>query len=53
LAQEGERLFALLGEQLQVKGLIVRRGSLIDPTLVKGQPHPPRRGEPSFDPDAD
>jgi IS5 family transposase len=55
LAQEGlgERLFALLEEQLQLKGLIVRRGSLIDATLVKGQPHPPRRGEPSFDPDAD
>jgi IS5 family transposase len=55
LAQEGlaERLFALLEEQLQAKGMIVRRGSLIDATLIKAQPHPPRRGEPSPDPDAD
>jgi len=49
----GERLFTLLEEQLQDKGLIVRRGSLIDATLVKAQPHPPRRGEASPDPDAD
>jgi len=49
----GERLFTLLEEQLQAKGLIVRRGSLIDATLVKAQPHQPRRGEPSPDPDAD
>jgi IS5 family transposase len=33
----GERLFALLDEQLQGKGLIVRRGSLIDATLIKAQ----------------
>jgi transposase, IS5 family len=49
----GESLFALLEEQLQAKGLIVRRGSLIDATLVKAQPHPPRRAEASPDPDAD
>ncbi len=49
----GERLFALLEEQLQAKGMIVRRGSLIDATLIKAQPHPPRRGEPSPDPEAD
>jgi IS5 family transposase len=49
----GESLFALLEEQLQAKGLIVRRGSLIDATLIKAQPHSPRRGEPSPDPDAD
>jgi transposase, IS5 family len=55
LAQEGlgESLFALLEEQLQAKELIVRRGSLIDATLIKAQPHPPRRGEASPDPDAD
>jgi IS5 family transposase len=34
----GERLFALLEEQLHAKGLIVRRGSLIDATLIKAQP---------------
>ena len=49
----GERLFALLEEQLEAKGLIVRRGSLIDATLIKAQPHQPRRGEPSPDPEAD
>jgi IS5 family transposase len=55
LAQEGltERLFALLEEQLDGQGLIVRRGSLIDATLVKAQPHPPRKGQVSPDPDAD
>ena len=49
----GETLFALLEEQLDAQGMIVRRGSLIDATLIKAQPHPPRRGEPSPDPDAD
>ena len=50
----GERLFALLEEQLQAKGLIVWRGSLIDATLIKAQPHPPSsRGEPNPDPEAD
>lgn len=47
----GERLFALLEEQLQGKGLIVRRGSLIDATLVKAQTRPTPKGEP--DPEAD
>ncbi len=49
----GEPLFAMLEEQLQAKGLIVRRGTLVDATLIKAQPHPPRRGEPSPDPEAD
>jgi IS5 family transposase len=49
----GERLFALLEEQLDAKGMIVRRGSLIDATLVKAQPHPPRKGQASPDPEAD
>jgi IS5 family transposase len=55
LAEEnlGERLFASLTEQLQAKGLIVRRGSLIDATLIKAEPRPPRRGQPSPDPEAD
>jgi transposase, IS5 family len=52
-ARLGERLFAMLEEQLQAKELIVRRGTLIDATLIKAQPHPRRRGEPSGDPDAD
>jgi len=49
----GERLFSLLEEQLDAKGLLVRRGSLIDATLVKAQPHAPRKGEASPDPEAD
>jgi IS5 family transposase len=49
----GESLFALLEEQLDAKGMIVRRGSLIDATLVKAQPHPPRKGQASPDPEAD
>jgi len=49
----GERLFSLLAEQLDAQGLIVRRGSLIDATLVKSQAHPPRKGEVSPDPEAD
>jgi len=52
-AELGESLFALLEEQLDAKGLIVRRGSLIDATLIRAQPHPPRRGEASPDPEAD
>jgi IS5 family transposase len=55
LAEEnlGERLFALLAEQLQAKGLVVRRGSLIDATLIKAQPRPLRRNQPSADPEAE
>ncbi len=49
----GEPLFAMLEEQLQAKGLIVRRGSLIDATLIKAQVHPPRRGQTSPDPEAE
>ena len=49
----GERLFAMLAEQLQAKGLIVRRGTLVDATLIKAQPRPPRRGQSSPDPEAE
>ncbi len=52
-ANLGERLFAMLEEQLKNKGLLVRRGSLVDATLIIAQPRPPRRGEPSGDPEAD
>ena len=55
LAEEslGERLFAMLAEQLDAKGLFVRRGTLVDATLIKAQPRPPGRGAPSPDPDAE
>jgi transposase, IS5 family len=39
-ADLGESLLGLLEKQLDAKGLLVRRGSLIDATLVKAQPHP-------------
>jgi IS5 family transposase len=52
-AKLGECLFAMLAEQLGAKGLIVRRGSLIDATLIQAQPHPPRRGQPSGDSEAE
>jgi IS5 family transposase len=52
-AELGERLFALLEEQLKAKGLLVRRGSLIDATLIKAQTHPTPKGEPNPDPEAD
>jgi IS5 family transposase len=55
LAQKGltERLSARLAEQLQAQGLFVRRGTLVDATLIKAQPRPPRRGQPSGDPEAE
>jgi len=55
LAEEnlGARLFALLEEQLAAQGLIVRRGSLIDATLIKAQTRPTPKGEPNPDPEAD
>ena len=49
----GKRLFALLAEQLDVQKLIVRRGSLIDATLIKAQLRPPQRGQPSRDSEAE
>lgn len=52
-ANLGERLFAMLAEQLTAKRLIVRRGTLVDATLIKAQVRPPRRGEASSDPDAE
>jgi IS5 family transposase len=49
----GEGLLVLLAAQLDAQGLLVKQGSLIDATLLKAQPRPPRKGQPSPDPDAD
>ena len=49
----GPRLLGLLDEQLQGQGLIVRQGSLVDATLLKAQPRPPKKGQASPDPEAD
>ena len=43
----GEKLFELIQDQLDARGLIVRRGSLIDASLVKAH------RKPGGDPDAD
>lgn len=47
-----ERLFAELDRQLEEAGLILRRGTLLDATLIPAASTPPRRGRPSRDPDA-
>jgi IS5 family transposase len=49
----GEPLLALLAAQLDAQGLLVKQGSLIDATLLKAQPRPPRKGQSSLDPEAD
>jgi transposase, IS5 family len=60
LAADGlaERVFAEIARQLEAKGLIVKRGTLIDASLVAARARPPQKdgmGEqvtPSADPDA-
>jgi IS5 family transposase len=63
LAHDGlvDQVFAEISRQLQAKNLILKRGTLIDASLVAAHAHPPRkpRGEttdappkPSADPDA-
>jgi transposase, IS5 family len=55
----GERLFGEINRQLEAMGLIVKRGTLLDATLVQASVRPPRErssvpGEGSpHDPDAD
>jgi len=49
----GERLFELIEDQLDANELIVRRGSLIDASLVRAHSRPPGLGKASKDPDAD
>jgi IS5 family transposase len=62
LAADGlvDRVFAEINRQLEVKGLIVKRGTLIDASLIAARARPPSRPEaeeaqpakPSADPDA-
>jgi transposase, IS5 family len=61
LAAEGlvERVFTEITRQLDAKGLIIRRGTLIDASLVQAQARPPRKAKnetdttkPSHDADA-
>jgi transposase, IS5 family len=54
LVAEGllEKLFAELDRQLQKAGVIVRRGTMLDATLIEAASAPPRGDRPSQDPDA-
>lgn len=59
LAQDGliERVFAAINSQLEAKGLIIKRGTLIDASLVPAAARPPRQApgrdpKPSHDADA-
>ena len=54
----GERLFREIGRQLEGRGLIVKKGTLMDATLVEAQAHRPSVSEgpgvrSTTDPDAD
>jgi IS5 family transposase len=53
--QLGERLLAELNRQLEAKGLVLKRGTLVDASLVAANARRPRKGEPRearSDPDA-
>ena len=47
-----EKLFAELDRQLDKAGVIVRRGTMLDATLIETTSAPPRGDRPSKDPDA-
>jgi len=54
LVAEGllERLFAELDRQLDNAGLVLRRGTMLDATLIETTTAPPKGDEPGRDPDA-
>jgi IS5 family transposase len=54
LAQTGlaEQLLEVLEEQLAAKGLLVKRGTLVDATLIQAHSQPPTPEKPSKDQDA-
>ena len=54
LISEGllEKLFAELDRQLQKAGVILKRGTMLDATLIETAVAPPRGDRPSRDPDA-
>ena len=48
-----DKLFALLNQQLDAKGLILKKGTLVDASLIHSAAHPPaKKGEGSHDADA-
>jgi len=54
LARRGltAKLFQRLNAQLEEKGLVVRRGTLIDASLIKANAKPPAKGKEGSDPEA-
>ncbi len=54
LIEEGllERLFAELDRQLENAGMILKRGTMLDATLIQAVSAPPKQERPSNDPDA-
>jgi IS5 family transposase len=47
-----ERLFAELDRQLETAGVILKRGTMLDATLIKAVSRPPKKDRPSHDQDA-
>lgn len=47
-----EKLFAELDRQLETAGVILKRGTMLDATLIEAAAAPPRTNRPSNDPDA-
>jgi len=47
-----EKLFRLISDQLEQKGLLLKKGSIIDATLIEAARRPPAKGSPARDPDA-
>ena len=47
-----EELFDLLGKQLESKGLIVKKGTLVDASLIAADRRKPKNGDDGKDPDA-
>lgn len=54
LAREGllEKLFAELDRQLEATGVVLKRGTMLDATLIEAVSAPPKGERPSRDPDA-
>jgi len=54
LIEEGllEKLFAELDRQLENAGVILKRGTMLDATLIEAVSTPPKENRPSRDPDA-
>jgi len=47
-----EKLFRLIPGQLEQKGLLLKKGSIVDATLIEAARRPPAKGSPARDPDA-